>query len=41
VVTASAKPDTKDQWATYRVASDQLGAHIGTLLTGLQPERVL
>lgn len=41
VVTASAKPDTKDQWATYRVAPDQLGAHIGTLLTGLKPERVL
>ncbi|MHB8274559.1 MAG: hypothetical protein ACYDC9_07335 [Dermatophilaceae bacterium] len=36
VVTASAKPETKDQWARYRVVPNQLGAHIGTLLTSLQ-----
>ena len=36
VVIASAKPDTKDQWAQYRIVPNQLGAHICALLTSLQ-----
>jgi hypothetical protein len=36
VVTASAKDGAKDRWVEYKIAPDQLGAHIGTLLDGLQ-----
>lgn len=36
VVTASAKPLTKDQWAKYRCAPDELGDRIGAILNGLQ-----